>query len=204
MTERAEVLSIPNLDTRNSVPFKMERISSLPEVLGKEPFLTGEKIVTVLDLDGVLCEYGEKNNSGNNLSRLLALKNIISKSDEFIVYSSRFNIDEESYLWKKVLKPVFGKTSIVKCPFMVQSSMNRLEGFVKKANENCEFKYLVGLKKMRSCFKVDDDLQEIAQKTLEQNKKLVMVGSSVFDKTIARKNLNLENLFYFDTGHILI
>lgn len=212
MTERAEVLSIPSLDTRNSVPFRMERINSLPEVLGKEPFLTRGKIVTVLDLDGVLCEYGEKNNSDNNLSRLLALKNIISKSDEFIVYSSRFNVDEESYLWKKILKPVFGKTSIVKCPFMIQSSMDRLEAFAKKANSDCSFDSRVGFKKMRSCFAAEDNFSTLMEKTIEQSKNFVMIGSSIFDRQIIkqavkelnRKGVDTKNVYGYSTEHTLV
>lgn len=201
--ERTESLPIPNLDTRNRVQFHKEKINSLLEITKFDPFLGNNSIVSIVDLDGVLCEYGRKNNSDDNTSRFLALKNIIQRSEEFIVYSSRIEINEDSKLWQN-LKPIFGQTSIVRCPFMVESSKNRLEDFAKRANENCDFKYLVGLKKMRSCFKMDDDLQDIAQKTLKQNKKLVMIGSSIFDRKIVNKNLNLDNVFYFDTGHILV
>ena len=201
--ERIESLPIPNLDTGRSVKFHEEKINSLLEVTKLDPFLSQNSIVSIVDLDGVLCEYGRKNNSDDNISRFLGLKKIIEKSDDFIVYSSRIEINENSKFWQK-LKPVFGKTSIVRCPFMVESSRNRLENFAKKANESCNFKYLVGLKKMRSCFAIDDDLQQIAEKTLSENKKLVMVGSSIFDRKIVNKNLNLDNVFYFDTGHILI
>jgi hypothetical protein len=198
--ERLESLPIPNLDTRKSVRFHEEKIKSLLDVTKFDPFLGKESIVSIIDMDGVLCEYGRKNNSDDNVSRFLGLKKIIEKSDEFVVYSSRIEINEDSILWQK-LKPIFGKTSIVRCPFMVESSRDRLETFTRKINENCDFKYLVGLKKMRSCFKTDDDLQDIAEKTLRLDKKLVMVGSSIFDRKIVSQNLNLENVFYFDTGH---
>ena len=194
---------MPSLDTRNRVRFHEEKIKSLLEITKLDPFLNNNSIVSIVDLDGVLCEYGRKNNSDDNISRFLGLKKIIEKSDDFIVYSSRIEINEDSKLWQN-LKPVFGKTSIVRCPFMVESSRERLQDFAKKTNNNCEFRYLVGLRKMRSCFAIDDDLQQIAKKTLDENKKLVMVGSSVFDRKIVNKNLNLENVFYFDTGHVLV
>ena len=212
MTERAEVLSIPTLDIRNNVSFQAEKISSFSEILQKEPYLTGERIVTVLDLDGVLCEYGEKNSSTNNLSRLLTLKNIISKSDEFIIYSSRINIDEESDLWKKILKPVFGGTSIVRCPFMVKSSMDRLESFAKKANPNCEFNSRVGFRKMRSCFTTEDNFSDLVEKTIKCGKKFVMIGSSVFDRQIVKqtvrglnsKGIDTKNVYAYSTEHTLV
>ncbi|HPT66000.1 MAG TPA: hypothetical protein PK257_01660 [Candidatus Woesebacteria bacterium] len=168
-----------------------------------DPFLGQEKITSIIDLDGALCEYGEKSSFNNGISRLLGLKSIIEKSEEFIVYSSRIHLDEDGRLWQ-MIKSIFGQTSIVHCPFMVESSKKRLEKFIKKANEDCNFKYMVGLRKMRSCFAIDDDLQEIAQKTLKENKKLVMIGSSCFDKMIAKRNFNSSNVFYFDTGHVLV
>lgn len=201
--ERSESLPIFDLDTKKRINFHEEKINSVLEVTNFEPFLTKDSIVSIVDMDGVLCEYGRRNNFDDNISRFLGLKKIIEKSEEFIVYSSRIEIDEKSWLWQKI-KPIFGKTSIVRCPFMVESSRERIYGFTKKANENCDFKYLVGLKKMRSCFRMDEDLQEIAEKTLEQDKKLVMVGSSIFDRKIVNQNLNLDNVFYFDTGHLLV
>lgn len=190
-------------ESRLQTTFKVSKIESFLDVTKMEPFLGEKKVVSIIDLDGALCEYGRKNNFDDGISRLLGLKSIIEKSEDFIVYSSRIHIDENGWLWNKI-KPIFGQTSIVHCPFMVESSKERLESFVKKANDNCGFKYIVGLRKMRSCFAMDDDLQEIAQKTLMENKKLVMIGSSCIDKIIAKKNLNLENFFYFDTGHILV
>ncbi len=181
----------------------MEKINSLSEVTKNDPFLGSNRITSIIDIDGVLCEFGRKNNFDDGVSRLLGLKSIIEKSEDFIVYSSRIHVNENGWLWNKI-KPIFGQTSIVHCPFMVESSKERLENFVKKANKNCDFKYMVGIRKMRSCFAIDDDLQEIVQKTLDENKKLVMIGSSCVDKIIAKKNLNLENFFYFDTGHLLV
>ncbi|MDD2483138.1 MAG: hypothetical protein PHE32_01910 [Candidatus Shapirobacteria bacterium] len=201
--EKTECLPIPNLDTRNRIQFHEKKINSLLEITKFNPFLGQESIVSIIDMDGVLCEYGRRNNLDDNFSRFLGLKKIIERSDEFVVYSSRFEINEDSILWEK-LKPIFGQTSIVRCPFMVESSKKRLEDFTKKANENCDFRYLMGLKKMRSCFRMDDDLQNIVEKTLRQDKKLVMVGSSIFDRKIVNKNLNLENVYYFNTGHILV
>lgn len=176
-----------------------------------EPFLGEESIVSVIDLDGVLCEFGRRNNLDNNISRFLGLKNIISKSKEFVVYSSRIELNEDSGMWK-MLKPVFGDTSIARCPFMVKSSIDRLENFAQKANPDCSVEFKVGFKKIRSCFGEVDDFSTLVEKTLEQNKKLVMVGSSFFDRQIikqaeketAKKGLNTKNIYFFDTGHWIV
>ena len=189
----------------------VEKIDLLSEVAKKEPFLSGEKVVSVMDLDGVLCEYGRKNNVDDNLSRLLALRRIIEGSDEFVFYSSRIKLDEDSRIWK-VLKPVFGETSVVKCPFIVKSSIDRLENFVKKANSDCEVKFKTGLRKMRSCFGDEDGFSDVVEKTLRQDKKLVMVGSSIFDRQIISKTakemeskgLNSQQMYFFDTGHWIV
>jgi hypothetical protein len=200
-----------SIDIKDSVFFRSEKINFLSEVTKREPFLGKEKIVSLVDLDGVLCEYGFKNNQEDNVLRLLALKNIVSKSDEFVFWSSRFEVDENKDWWK-ILKPVFGNKSITKCPFITESSIGKLEHFAQKANPECLVKFKIGLRKMRSCFAVDDDILSLATKTLEQDKKLVMVGSSIFDRQIikqvvketVKKGIDSKNIYYFDTGHWLI
>ena len=209
--EKVSVLTVPNLETKNKQLFNVEKIDLLSEIIKKEPFLSGEKVVSVVDLDGVLCEYGRKNNADDNLSRLLGLRRIIEGSDEFVFYSSRIKLDEDSRIWK-VLKPVFGETSVVKCPFMIDSSMERLQNFANKANENCKFEFKVGFKKMRSCFGDDDNFSDLVEKTLRQDKKLVMVGSSIFDRQIISKTakemdskgLDSQKMYFFDTGHWIV
>jgi hypothetical protein len=205
------ILSEPKKDTENSVWFRNEKVKFLSEVPTKDPFLGEEKIVSLVDLDGVLCEYGFKNNREDNTSRLLALRNIVSRSDEFVFWSSRLEVNENGNWWK-MLEPIFGNKSITKFPFITETSINKLEKFAEKANPECSTNFKIGLRKMRSCFEVDDDILSLATKTLEQNKKLVMVGSSLFDRQIikqvaketAKNGKNTQNIFYFDTGHWII
>ena len=207
--ERLTVLPQLDLRVRNTrESFGQKKNDYLSEITQREPFLVGEKIVSILDLDGVLCEYGQRNNFDCNVSRLLNLKKIISKSDEFIFYSSRIEMNEDSKIWD-FLKPLFGDTIIAKCPFITKSSENRLKSFAEKVNPDCLIQFKVGFKKMRSCFGLDDNLFDMVEKSLEQNKKIVMIGSSIFDRKIVKqiventkeKGLNTKNIYSFNTGH---
>lgn|GEM_PF-2022088 len=189
----------------------MEKINSLSEVTKNDPFLGSHRITSIIDLDGVLCEYGRKNNSDDNISRLLGLRDIISKSENIMINSNRFSLNEDGVLWQ-ILEPIFDRKSITNCPFITKNSIDRLANFAKKANPNCKIEFNIGLKKMEGCFGIENKVLFLAEKTLEQDKKLVMIGSSIFDRQIInqtasnleKKGLDIKNIHFFDTGHWVV
>lgn len=201
-----------NLDTKNSVGVRVKRINFISEVTKEEPFVDGEKVVSIIDIDGVLCEYGRKNNADDNVSRFLGLRKVIAGSDKVMFNSSRINLDEDGFVWDKMLRPVFGRKSIPRCPFMTKSGIERLEKFSKMANPDCEVEFNISPKKMIGCYDSEDRVMVLAEETLRQDKKLVIIGSSIFDLMITRqvnkamkeKELKHEDIYTFDTGHVLI
>jgi len=189
----------------------VEKIGSLSEVTKKEPFLSGDRKMVFFDLDGVLCEYGRKNNSDDNISRLLAIRDILSQTDEVIYNSLRFNIDENGNLWK-LLKPIFGRESISHCPFITESSENKLEHFSKMANSEIKVRFNIGSSKIKNWINPDENILSWSEEALEQGKKIIIIGSSPIDLKIAEhvadnaseKGLNNQNVYSFNTGHRLI
>lgn len=189
----------------------MEKIDSLSEVTKNDPFLGSHRITSIIDIDGVLCEYGRKNNSDDNISRFLGLRDIISKSENIMINSNRFSLNENGVLWQ-ILKPIFDRKSITNGPFITKKSIDRLENFANQANQNCKIEFNIGLKKMKGCFGTEEGVLFLAEKTLEQDKKLVMIGSSIFDRQIINqtaskldeKGLDIRNIHFFDTGHWIV
>ena len=74
---------------------RIQRINSISDVTKTEPFLSDKKVTSIIDIDGVLCEYGRRNNADDNVSRFLGLRKIISGSEKVVFNSSRINLDEE-------------------------------------------------------------------------------------------------------------
>lgn len=206
--ERTENLPLVDFGFKKEVLFNAEKINSLSEITKREPFLSEKKIVTIFDLDGVIFEPGKKNNYEDNFSRLLAFRDIISKSSGVMYNSFRINIDENGDLWN-VLKPVFGRKSVSRCPFMIENSKNRLKSFTEKANPDIEIKFNISFEKIKGLFKPDNKILSWSEKVLEHNKSLVFIGSSFIDliiteqvaKNAKEKGLNNENIYSFNTGH---
>ncbi len=193
------------------IPVWEERVVDFNRIIEKEPFCSTEKVVTFTDLDGVFLNYGSENNHESNVSRLCTLRNIVKRSEEFVFWSSRIKIDEDNIAWKAIA-PIFSGTKVCHFPFLTDKSVERLEKFARNANPDCQVSSQIGFRKMRSCFGMEDDFNEMALKTLESDKKLVVIGSSLVDRKKVRcltsaakeKGCKLDNFYYFDTGHLLI
>lgn len=208
--ERTVYLPRINVDTQKGVFLNEVRVNNLNSILSERPFVDTKGIVSIFDLDGVLCEHGHKNNFEANVSRLRSMKAIIAKSDEFVIWSSRINIKDNSAVGR-ILVPMFGKNSITMFPFITDKSIDRLEGFAQKSNPDCVVSSKIGLRKMRSCIKADEDFFDLTKTTLEQDKKLVMVGSCAIDRQIMKQvatetqavGLDTKNIYFFNTGHLI-
>jgi hypothetical protein len=188
-----------------------EKTLDFSEIVENEPFTKEGRITTFADLDGVFFKYGKESNYEENVKRLHALAKVISKSDEFVYWSSRIRIEEESFLWKG-LGPLFDGKSVSYFPFMTGRSVDRLERFAKTINPDCEVSSKIGLNKMKSCIGVKDDFMDMAKDSLKKGNKLVVIGSSIIDRHRIRqlseelksKQISPESLFYFDTGHFIL
>jgi hypothetical protein len=203
--ERTECLPISNLDTNRDVNiFRSKRIS-LSEIATAIMLLDEKKLTSVIDMDGVFCEYGRRDNHKDNVSNFLGLGRIIANSEKVVFNSGRISFDENGALWG-LLKPILDGTSISRCPVMTRSSMERLKTFSERINPDCEIIFNIGFKKMIG---TDDLIFNISKETLKQNKKMVFIGSSLFDRKIVNRifkevenqELDIKNIHSFNTGH---
>lgn len=187
-----------------------EKVLEFGQIVEMAPFNTDEKIATFADLDGVFVKYGKEHSNESNIVRLNGLRKVIERSDEFVFWSSRFRVDENSNFWKFASMLFEGK-SISKFPFLTNKSIERLENFAKNSNPDCRVESKIGIKKMRSCFGIEDDFVSMALKTIQSEKKMVVIGSSIIDRNrvrnlaenIKRQGSDPRSLYYFDTGHFL-
>ena len=210
--ERTESLPIPNLGTDRNVnifrDFFRPKITSLSEIAKEISLLDEKKLTSVIDMDGVFCEYGRRDNRDDNVSRLLGLGRIISNSEKVVLNSGRININENGVLWR-ILKPILGNTSISRCPVITRSSMERLKTFSERINPDCEIVFNIGFKKMIG---TDNLIFDLSKETMKQDKKMVFIGSSLFDRKIVGKvfkeieneGLDTNNIHSFNTGHWLV
>jgi hypothetical protein len=183
--------------------FEFEKIAE------RAPFNTNQEIVTMADLDGVVVKYGRESVYEENSKRLCGLRSIIRKSEEFFFRSSRIPVDENGLFWK-FMGNLFDNKPISNFPFLTDRSIEKLERFAQSTNPLCKVKSQIGFKKMRSCFRMEDDFLDVALKTLNSGKSLVYIGSSMIDRRIVKllakkaksEKLDIKNLYYFDTDHI--
>jgi hypothetical protein len=185
-------------------------VSGLDKITERPPFNTDKKIVSIVDLDGVIVKYGKEADDEENYKRLCGLRSIIRRSEEFFLKSSRIPVNENGWFWK-LAGSLFDNKPISTFPFLTDSSVKKLENFARSTNHFCKVKSQIGLRKMRSCFEIDDDFLNVALKTLDSGKSLAYVGSSIIDRRIAKllakkaksERLSIQNFYYFDTNHIL-
>jgi hypothetical protein len=197
-----------NLPDKQQDVLKIIRVDSLMDVVKREPFVSGDNISTIMDLDGVLCEVGKKNNLSNNLQKIIALRCIISKSEEIAFSSARKRPKENGLFWKSV-GPIFERQSVTFFPFFSKRSEENLERFARTYNSNCKVLFEINPKKKEGC---TDKIFEISCRTQEQQRRLVIIGSSFIDtkgvKEITSRmheiGKSTENIFYFNTNHWFI
>ena len=173
-----------------------------------EPFVSGDNLFTIIDLDGVLCEFGRKNTLNNNFQKLAALRDIVSKSEEVVFYSSRQSPQEKGVFWK-TFGPMFERQSVTFFPFFSKRSKENLEKFVGACNPNCKVSFEINPDKKEGC---TDKIFEMSCRAQEKQRKLVIIGSGPTDtKSVSEITLKMhkigkrtENIFYFNTKHWFI
>lgn len=157
----------------------------------------GQKgVISIIDLDGFIIN--------GNVLETEAIEKISEKSESLIINSARILIRGE-YANKKNNITVF--------PFFSESFSCHLEDIVTRANPDCNFRANVGLGKLSDCLKGKESLfSKFIFDSLGDGKKVVIGGSSFFDRNrvkkivdVARdKKVSLDNMFFFDTGRIII
>lgn len=177
------------------------RVKSLIEVPKLEPFCSGfERLVTIMDLDGVLCESGEKNTTHANIAKLMALKRIATKSESIIFDSMRMRVDYRS-------RPQNGK--VISFPFYNQDSENFLRYIVHRSNPNCGIDFKVDFfRKIEKGYV--KEMEQLVRENLKQGRGVVFIGSNQNDISVAKKiSRNIDEserdkIYIFNTGHWLI
>jgi hypothetical protein len=172
-------------------------VGSLTDVLKTDIFNGNYCRSVVMDLDGVLCT----NNSVGDYFRIKSLNEIISLSDEFTVYSARFNL-REGGIFDKVLKSFLKKKgqAVINYPFFNSDSGKNLERFVKNSNPECECKIKVDCRKVVS---TDSDIFSLADRVLSiPNGVFVYIGSGFVDKVRVENIAKKMNLLGRDVGRI--
>ena len=176
-------------------------VESLIEVPKLEPFC-GDfgHLTTILDLDGVLCEFGENNTTYKNIERLVALKRIAVNSDLMIIDSSRIRVSSENYPQGK---------NVTHFPFYNQDSENFLRDIIHRFNPNCGVDFRVSFFRKRRK-RYGEEMEELVREILELGRKVVFIGSNRNDIDVAKKIVtNIDDsernkIHIFNTGHRLI
>lgn len=194
-------------------PPHLTLIKQLRDVLNQPPFDENQeeakkKIAVFCDLDNVITDLriGQANGS---ITRLLALRTILRRTDNFTLISSRITLAKDSILWT-VLEPTFGGT-ISKLPFLTDDSAERIKQFLINANGTCTINLGIGLKKLVRGEIGGQSLASAILKFLSEGNETVVIGSSFVERRIVGKMLDslpqeadLSKLHYFDTGRLLI
>lgn len=188
---------------------RVDSVDNLAEIFSRSPFTdsasNSEKPVAICDIHGVLTRTLD-GMSENSSRAFWGLRKLARKTDMIIFFSSSINLgSEEGIVWQ-VAKPVFGG-NFPKWPFITNEAMRRLEGFVKKANPDCKTELAIGI--TDKLFRSGNKIIQLATAFLQENRKIVAVGSSFTDRNMIKglavaareRGINLaERLYYFDTG----
>lgn len=207
MTERSERVGFLGVEIGESAD--VVQVKSLVEIPKLEPFLSGSNLSVIMDLDGVLCQKGKKNNWEANLLRLRALDEIAKKSREIMFNTARIHAESEGDFLVS-LPRVFKRQAISFWPILTRDSENKLFGFIKTSNPFCSINFNVGF--LQKIGDMDNNVYDFTDRALRQGRNLVFIGSSGLDRKIAKnvtrnmliKGHDISGIFCFDTGHRLI
>ena len=176
-------------------------VKSLIEVPKIEPFGDGLRhLAVIMDLDGVLCESGKNNTTQTNIEKLAALRRIAVNSDIITFDSSRMRINRES-------RPHEG--NVIAFPFLNLDSEVFLRDMIKRSNPDCRVNFKVGFfrkERNEGVFEREQSVKEY----LRQGEKVVFIGSSKNDVSLAKKIVSnvdesvKDRIYIFNTGHWII
>jgi len=165
-----------------------ERTVDFGSIVKTDAYSSGRSVVTFADLDGVFLEYGKNDCVEKNIERFRALTKIAKVSEEIVLWSGRTESDMFAFM-----------------PFIERSKIIKIKKLINIANPNCQVSFDFGIQKLLSASK----MRERVEKIISQDKNVVVIGSSFFDrKSVAKIADNIgekrKNLFYFDTGHWIV
>ena len=196
-------VEIPRYLDEEQKLFKTFRVKSLEEI----PISNG---AYVLDLDGVLCFRGERNNLMSNGKRLASLLNLTREANRVCVSTARFDLVSNNFLVKKFndfieKKQNDSKSGVCFWPWLSGNSQLFLRNLFNNQNPECEIVVCSGFGKI-----VDGgDTLGFINKSLKDGLDVAMVGSGYFDKRVAKRAIeinpeNSERLSFFALGNGLI
>ena len=196
-------VEIPRYLDEEQKLFKTFRVKSLEEI----PISNG---AYVLDLDGVLCFRGERNNLMSNGKRLASLLNLTREANRVCVSTARFDLVSNNSLVRKFnnfieKKQNDSKSGVCFWPWLSGNSQLFLRNLFNNQNPECEIVVCSGFGKI-----VDGgDTLGFINKSLKDGLDVAMVGSGYFDKRVAKRAIeinpeNSERLSFFALGNGLI
>ena len=172
---------------------RVKKIDSLTEIP------TSLEGTVIVDLDGVLCCRGKKNNPIENTRRVMNLLRIVGEADEVIFSTARFEIGKKGKNIKKDKKKENGfselvaeetavkkrqKHAVLHCPFIDEKSIDFLNDLVLRKNPNCSVAFDATIKKYVA---KNEKTLSLAEAALSRGEEVSMIGSGLFDERVAKK-----------------
>lgn len=173
---------------------KNKTIVDIKDITSHHPY-GQDRVISIIDLDGFIIN--------GNVLETEAIQKISENSEAVIINSARILLRGE----------LADKKNITMFPFLSESFGNHLKDIVTRANDRCDFCINTGFGKISKCVTgKDDSLFSFVFNSLNQGKKVVVGGSSFFDrnrvkkiiKTARENRIGLDNMFFFDTGKMII
>lgn len=164
-------------------------INILPDVLYVAPFVDDEgvAITTFTDLDALMGTL-RPDDSRDCLRNRLALRDIVCKSEKFILWSNRISIDDQ-----KLELPIVGgvltdffERHFPQLPFVSNRALRELLSILERDNPNCDIDLKATHEKLifnpdnRSGF-INHAIQELLA-----GRHLVVIGSGFIDRRLVR------------------
>lgn len=171
------------------------------EVPNLKPFCDNiGHLAVIMDLDGVLCESGNKDTTHTNIEKLVSLRRIAKQSDIITFDSSRFRVNKKSHQHDR---------SVINFPFFNLDSGDFLRDIIKRSNPDCRVNFKVDF--MRKEKKVGvDEREQLVREYLKQGRKVVFIGSSRNDIRVAKTIIDnideplTDRVFVYNTNHWII
>ncbi len=187
------------------------QITALPDALSALKLRCTEIGLFCCDWDGVIKQGyfdGLNGNEENNKRNLCALKTMTGLSEQVVIWSSRIHVPEMNLRVYAALEAFLGTDEgISHFPFVTGSDLRALSHELLTENPHVNLDLQFGFSKAvkKSC-----NMAERIGEVLQQNKQVVVVGSSLIDhvrmegivRYCTQQNIPLTNLHYFTTGRI--